>query len=133
MKKHWSFLLGASVVTGIASSLLFKHGKKKLDENRSTADLIKVYQGQWWFVDKKKATQHQLTIDDKLTIVLDGKELEFALIEWNMTRLTIQDSFGFHLIIETKADKPATLYDEADDSTYLLEAVVPVEKLIEED
>lgn len=80
-----------------------------------------------------KATQHQLLIDDQLQIQIDGKKLTFSLIEWNLKRLVVQDSFGFHLIIETKNDIPYTLYDEADDRTYLLEKVLPIDEIISAD
>ncbi|MBL1227887.1 DUF4828 domain-containing protein [Enterococcus sp. BWB1-3] len=133
MKKRWSFLIGASVLTGIASSLLFKKNKSSQESNLTASDLIKIFQGQWWFVDKMKATQHQLSIDDQLQIQIDGKKLTFSLIEWNIKRLVVQDSFGFHLIIETKNDIPYTLYDEADDKTYLLEKVLPINEIIRSD
>lgn len=133
MKKRWSFLLGASVLTGIASSFLLKQTKDKQDSYLSAADLIKIFQGQWWFVDKRKSTQHQLIIDEELTIKIDDRAVEYTLIEWTTKRLVVQDSFGFHLIIETKDNVPHTLYDEADDSTYLLEKIVPMTDILKED
>ncbi|MGC6767181.1 DUF4828 domain-containing protein [Enterococcus sp. LJL128] len=129
MKKHWSFLLGASVVTGLASSLLFKNKKKKQEASQTASDLITLFQGKWWFINQGKATQHQLAIDEKLNIMIDGKPVTYSLVEWNIQRLVVQDTYGFHLIVETRNNQPYTLYDEADDRTYLLEKVTSMEKL----
>ena len=133
MKKRWSFLLGVSVLTGIASSLLVKKGKSTQEAILTPSDLLTIYQGQWWFVDTRKATQHQLSIDEELQIRIDEKFLEYTIIEWTAKRLVVQDTFGFHLIIETKDDTPHTLYDEADDRTYTLEKVLPIDEIIQPD
>ena len=56
MKKHWTFLVGASLLTGLAGSILWKKNKQL----PSPQELQHNYTGHWWFVDVKKATQHTL-------------------------------------------------------------------------
>ncbi|MBP2098376.1 DUF4828 domain-containing protein [Enterococcus rivorum] len=130
MKKHWSFLLGASLLTGFAGSFFLKK-KREIEQTELPANnLYKIYSGSWWFVNKLKATQHTLEIDDKLTITIDGKELQYLLIELNSQRLVAQDEFGYHLIVQCNRNStPTSLYDEADDCTYLLEPVLSVDEL----
>lgn len=122
MKKHWSFLLGASVL-GVAGSLLFKNKRKQVQADTDTLDLYKLYQGDWWFVDQQKATQHTLTISDTLQVILDKRKLQVALIELNMNRLVVQDNYGYHLILQRHGAQAFSLYDEADDQTYPLEPI----------
>lgn len=126
MKKHWSFLLGASLLTGLAGSIFLK----KKYETQPAATLYKIYTGSWWFVNKQKATQHTLEINEKLAITIDGKELNYLLIELTTHRLVAQDEFGYHIIIQCNNDSiPTSLYDEADDCTYILEPVLPIDEL----
>lgn len=128
MKKNWSLFLGASLITGIAGSLFLK---KKQERQRSDSDipnLYKSYLGSWWFVNKQKATQHTLTIEDDLQITIDGKKLSYMLVELTNKRLVAQDEYGYHLIVQCLKDKPASLYDEADDATYVLESTDSLER-----
>ena len=122
MKKYWSLFLGASLITGFAGSLFLK---KKQDNQQSYSEipnLYKRYLGSWWFVNKVKATQHTLTIEDDLQLIIDGKKLNYMLVELTSKRLVAQDEYGYHLIVQCLNDKPVSLYDEADDATYVLEA-----------
>jgi hypothetical protein len=128
MKKHWSFFLGASVLTGIAGSLFLKR-KQTRQSDALVPNLYKTYIGSWWFVNKQKATQHTLKITDDLQIIIDDKKLSYALIELTNKRLVAQDEYGYHLIIQCLQEKPASLYDEADDTTYLLEEIKPLDDL----
>ncbi|MEI5991313.1 DUF4828 domain-containing protein [Enterococcus crotali] len=122
MKKHWSLFLGASLITGIAGSLFLKKQQGKQPIDTDIPNLYKSYLGSWWFVNKQKATQHTLTIEDDLQIIIDGKKLNYMLVELTSKRLVAQDEYGYHLIVQCLNDKPASLYDEADDATYVLEA-----------
>ncbi|MDA9472848.1 DUF4828 domain-containing protein [Enterococcus sp. 5H] len=122
MKKHWSLFLGASLITGIAGSLFLKKQQEKQQLEPDIPSLYKSYFGSWWFVNKQKATQHTLNIDEHLQILIDGRELSYKLVELTTKRLVIQDEYGYHLIIQCINKKPASLYDEADDATYVLEA-----------
>ncbi|WP_430602175.1 hypothetical protein IGJ02_002463 [Enterococcus sp. DIV0724b] len=122
MKKHWSLFLGASLITGIAGSLFLKKKQERLQTDADIPNLYKSYLGSWWFVNKAKATQHTLQIEDDLQIIIDGKKLSYMLVELTNKRLVAQDEYGYHLIVQCLNDKPASLYDEADDATYVLEA-----------
>ncbi|MGM0218237.1 DUF4828 domain-containing protein [Enterococcus sp. AZ126] len=122
MKKHWSLFLGASLITGIAGSLFLKKKQEKQQPDIDIPNLYKRYLGSWWFVNKLKATQHTLKIEDDLQIIIDGKNLSYMLVELTSKRLVAQDEYGYHLIVQCLNGKPASLYDEADDATYVLEA-----------
>lgn len=127
MKKHWSLFLGASLITGIAGSLFLKKKQANQQPDSDIPNLYKSYLGSWWFVNKQKATQHTLKIEDDLQIIIDGKELRYMLVELTNKRLVAQDEYGYHLIIQCLNDKPASLYDEADDATYVLESTDSLE------
>lgn len=130
MKKYWSFLLGASLLTGLAGSIFFKQKHDTPQSDLPATTLDKIYTGSWWFVNKFKATQHVLEIDEKLAITIDGKALHYFLIELTPQRLVAQDEFGYHLIVQCNHDTtPTSLYDEADDCTYLLEPVLSMDEL----
>ena len=105
MKKHWTFLVGASLLTGLAGSILWKKNKQL----PSPQELQHNYTGHWWFVDVKKATQHTLEITSSFNVFIDGKQTH---------------KLGYHLIIQCENGVPATLYDEADDETYTLERAI---------
>ncbi len=122
MKKHWSLFLGASLITGIAGSLFLKKQQEKQQTSTSIPNLYKSYIGRWWFVNKQKAIQHTLSIEEDLQISIDGKNVNYSLIELTSKRLVAQDEYGYHLIVQCINDEPASLYDEADDATYVLES-----------
>ncbi|MBM7688928.1 DUF4828 domain-containing protein [Enterococcus ureilyticus] len=123
MKKHWSLFLGASLITGIAGSLFLKKKQEKPQADSIIPNLYKRYLGSWWFVNKQKAIQHTLKIENDLQMFVDGKKLSYMLVELTNKRLVAQDEYGYHLIVQCLNGKPASLYDEADDVTYVLEAV----------
>lgn len=130
MKKHWSFILGASLLTGLAGSIFLKKKWDPPQTNLPATTLNKTYKGSWWFVNKRKATQHTLEIDEQLSITIDGKKLHYLLIELTPQRLVAQDEFGYHLIVQCNLNTgPTSLYDEADDCTYLLEPVQSIDEL----
>lgn len=122
MKKHWSLFLGASLITGIAGSLFLKKKQEKQQTDSVIPNLYKSYLGSWWFVNKQKATQHTLEIQDDLQIIIDGKNLSYVLVELTNKRLVAQDEYGYHLIVQCINELPASLYDEADDATYILDS-----------
>ena len=120
MKKHWTFLVGASLLTGLAGSILWKKNKQL----PSPQELQHNYTGHWWFEDVKKATQHTLEITSSFNVFIDGKQTHALLVELTPKRLVILDKLGYHLIIQCENGVPATLYDEADDETYTLERAI---------
>ncbi|MFD2306542.1 DUF4828 domain-containing protein [Enterococcus termitis] len=123
MKKHWSLFLGASLITGLAGSLFLKKKQEQQHSKASIPNLYKSYIGSWWFVNKQKATQHTLSIEEDLQLIIDGKKVNYGLIELTSKRLVAQDEYGYHLIVQCINETPSSLYDEADDATYVLEAI----------
>lgn len=123
MKKNWSLFLGASLITGIAGSMFLKKKQTNHQSDFGVPNLYNSYIGSWWFVNKLKATQHTLSIKEDLQIIIDGKKLSYILVELTTKRLVAQDEYGYHLIIQCLNDQPVSLYDEADDATYLLELI----------
>lgn len=122
MKKHWTLLVGASLLTGLAGSLLLKK-KQGTSDAGTSKDIQRIYIGQWWFVNKNKATQHTLEINSSFSLSIDGKKINSLLVELTPKRFVIQDEFGYHLIVQSEAGQPVSLYDEADDETYQLSAI----------
>ena len=110
MKKHWTFLVGASLLTGLAGSILWKKNKQL----PSPQELQHNYTGHWWFVE----------ITSSFNVFIDGKQTHALLVELTPKRLVILDKLGYHLIIQCENGVPATLYDEADDETYTLERAI---------
>lgn len=110
MKRKWHVFLGASVIAGALGLFLRK-------EEAVSEDPSLLYVGSWSFFHPKEAKSHVLTIYPDLSIRIDGKEIVYQLIELTKTKLTIQDQFGYHLVIKTEKGVPATLYDEADDAS----------------
>ncbi|MBP1043705.1 DUF4828 domain-containing protein [Vagococcus sp. BWB3-3] len=114
-KKHWSVFLGLSLVAGVASSLLLKRNKD------SQATLPQHYQGTWWFIDQQQKVQHSLEVLPDFSLKIDGRPLPAELLELTAERLVLQDQYGYHLVINCRLQEPVDFYDEANDSTYLLE------------
>ncbi|EOH87815.1 DUF4828 domain-containing protein [Enterococcus pallens] len=110
MKRKWHVFLGASVIAGALGLFLRK-------EEAASEDPSLLYVGSWSFFHPKEAKNHILTIYPDLSIMIDGKEIVYQLIELTKNKLTIQDQFGYHLVIKTEKGVPTTLYDEADDAS----------------
>lgn len=123
MKKHWSLVLGASLLTGVAGSWLLNKKRKQSLAYSDIKQLSQLYAGRWWFVNQQKATQHTLTVHDDLSLSIDGKEISYNLIELTPKRFAVQDEYGYHLILQCLDKVPISLYDEADDATYPLEKI----------
>lgn len=117
-KKHWSVFLGLSVVAGVASSLLLRKNKK-ISTNQLS--LQQNYQGTWWFIDQQHKVQHSLEILPDFTIKIDDRLFPNELLELTTERLVLRDQYGYHLVINCRNLEPFDFYDEANDSTYILE------------
>ncbi|MBO1308258.1 DUF4828 domain-containing protein [Enterococcus sp. 669A] len=116
MKRKWHVFLGASVVAGALGLFLRK-------EEAVSEDPSLLYVGSWSFFHPKEAKHHVLTIYPDLSMNIDGKEIAYHLVELTKNKLTIQDQFGYHLIIHTENGVPTTLYDEADDVSFPISGV----------
>lgn len=113
MKKRWPLVIGASILTGIIGSMTLHKNRKN-----QTEDFIQKYIGQWQFTDASNRT-HSLSIQPSLEIAIDRHTLPLTVIELTKDQYTLQDQYGYHLIIKNNGEG-ATLYDEADDFTYKL-------------
>lgn len=118
MKKRWPWFVGASILTGLASSLALRK-----QEPLPQIDLSKIYAGSYWFIDQKKRAQHRLDLSPTLKIKIDNRPIPSQLVELTEQRIVFRDEFGYHLIITKHEDSPFELYDEADDLIYYLEAI----------
>lgn len=124
-KKHWPFVVGLSLLTGLAGSSLFRKRDERLNQ-QEIEQLLHNYVGSWWFIEEVKHVQHRLKIDEKLNLHLDGRLLQGSLQELTKNKLVFQDQYGYHLAIHCLQNSPVELYDEADDKTYQL---LPIEPL----
>ncbi|MGM0215589.1 DUF4828 domain-containing protein [Enterococcus sp. AZ109] len=111
MKRKWHVFLGASLAAGALSLFLRK-------EEAALEDPSSLYVGSWSFFHPKEVKDHVLTIYPDLSMTIDGKAIAYQLIELTKNKLTIQDQFGYHLIIHTENGVPSILYDEADDVSF---------------
>lgn len=123
MKKRWPILIGVSIL-GIAGSLFLK---KERDEE-APQQLSTCYRGNWWYINRNKATQHTLAIFDDFSLEIDGRKVLGTLVELNRDRLVFQDQYGYHLIVSCENGRPISIYDEADDETYTLEPVATTDQ-----
>ncbi|GCF93953.1 DUF4828 domain-containing protein [Enterococcus florum] len=110
MKRRWQLFLGASLLAGLAGSAILKKG-----EPTKSRDVTQLYVGSWSFFHPKEATKHTMTIYPDLSIMIDGKEIHYQLIELSDEKFAIQDQLGYHLLLKAEDGVPTLLYDEADD------------------
>jgi hypothetical protein len=88
------------------------------DEQTKQRELAMIYFGSWEFSDNKRT--HVITIYPDLSIDLDHQAIIYKQVELSTEKFTIQDQFGYHLTIHTDQQIPQTIYDEAEEKTYLL-------------
>lgn len=117
-KKHWSLVLGFSLMAGVASSLLLRKNKQDTSDH---IPLQNNYQGTWWYIDQQHQVQHSLKISADFSLQIDGRDFPNELLELSPERLVLRDQYGYHLIINCHKQQPIEFYDEANDCTYHLE------------
>jgi hypothetical protein len=105
-----SVLIGLSLLTGVASSLLLRKEKQK--EPRPQ------FVGKWQFTSKMKDIV-SVEITNEHSLLIDGKQSPTVIVELTPSRLVLLDSLGYHLIIKQE-EQGFTLYDEAEDCQYPL-------------
>lgn len=117
MKRRWPVVIGVSLfgVVASAAGLLSKKPKKEDPKNWA-----KKYLGHWTFKNEREKTVHQIFVDSQFRLTIDGQAINGVLLELNNTRLVWQDQFGFQLKIAVDGFSGGTIYDEADDTTYIL-------------
>lgn len=110
MKKRIIYILLAGIAT--------LAGKKVLDHKKKEAqvDHLNKYCGTWSFTDTSQ-THHELTIHSDYSFWLDDRSLGTLLVEVTSEKLIVRDQYGFYL---TFSYNDMLLYDEANDSAYLL-------------
>lgn len=112
-KRPWPFVVGASLA-GVAYGLVTKKKKQDLKNNWA-----KKYVGKWQFKNKNQINILEITSD--FHILVNDKKLAGVLEELSQEQLVWQDNFGYHIKILADDKAPVTIYDEADNVTYLLE------------
>lgn len=80
--------------------------------------LAQQYTGRYAFLDELTNKTHQIVVSKELAIKIDGRVLPGTVTGISTDRLTFLDHYGYQLIITNGADGPATVYDEAEDTTY---------------
>lgn len=81
-------------------------------------ELAHAYTGDYAFLDELTHKSHQLSISPELDIKIDGRSLAGQVVGITTDQLIFLDHYGYQLIITNGDDGPATVYDEAEDTTY---------------
>lgn len=81
------------------------------------------YTGQWTFVDSTNKKQHTFSIAPSLHLFIDRREIEGHIVKIDQNELLFLDKYGYRVKVTAGLNGPTTVYDEADDVTYKLEAV----------
>ena len=67
--------------------------------------------------------QHTFSIAPSLHLFIDRREIEGHIVKIDQNELLLLDKYGYHVKVTAGLNGPTTVYDEADDVTYKLEAV----------
>ncbi|WP_071131802.1 DUF4828 domain-containing protein [Enterococcus timonensis] len=113
-KKAWPFVVGASIL-GLAAGLV---AKKKLPDKKEAHP--EKFIGHFEFTIPKPNAIHHLHVDQQYRIFINRQHVSGALQELSNDQLVWQDEFGFQIKIIADNNGPVSIYDEADDQTYLL-------------
>ena len=116
-KKHLPFVIGASILGVVASAAGLVAKKNKADEQTFWK---KKYVGHWTFENAIQNSVHQIYVDSEFKLTIDGQPVNGVIQELSKKQLVWQDKYGFQLVLVVDGQKPATMYDEADDKTYEL-------------
>lgn len=122
MKGRDIALFGISLVAGLTGGFSLR---KKKDPQPSTSPLF--YVGTWQFIDPHNQRHHRLEISPNLDVQIDDHQLQVRVQDLNEQQLTFQDKFGYHLTIHANERQPISFFDEADDCTYAMKPIVPIE------
>ncbi|MDR0922188.1 MAG: DUF4828 domain-containing protein [Lactobacillales bacterium] len=120
MKKGWQVLLSASVLAGVVGSLFIR--KNRGTDSSRLEELKNKYVGKWQFNNNHKKN-HTLTISKKFELAIDEQPVKGLIIELNKDNLIVQDKYGYQIKILTNGNNPVSVYDEADDATYILDKI----------
>lgn len=112
MKRKIPWLIGLSVVTGLAGSLLVK---KNQPTHSETGNFI----GTWHYRSPHNQRIIQVTVTPDYRLEINGRAASDTVVELNPDRLVFLDTMGYHLIFQQQ-DETLLFYDETEDRSFPL-------------
>lgn len=103
---------------------IFEQTIHQYQQKVRTAQASKVasyYAGNWSFNDEQTHKKHTLKITPNLLVQIDNKPLSGNVIQLTENELIFLDHFGYQLKITCQNQRPVSIYDEAEDTDYLIE------------
>lgn len=113
MKKHFPLVIGASLLTGLAGSILLRKKQSVHSEN------YRRFIGEWQYKKGRTGNPIAVTVTDKYQILFQDQLEPTTLVELTPSRLVLLDKLGYHIIFEEKNNQ-LTFYDETEDKTFSL-------------
>ncbi|TBX47330.1 DUF4828 domain-containing protein [Lactiplantibacillus paraplantarum] len=116
MKRRGVILFGLSLLAGLSSTLV----RKRHPSTVADGDLAVFYAGTWTYRDEAHHRDHILEIDPNMMIRIDGRSMPATVESISASALVLLDQYGFHLEVRANEQRPVTLFDEADDRSYVI-------------
>lgn len=112
MKRKIPWLIGLSVVTGLAGSLLVRKNQQNRDESGS-------FIGSWHYQLPHNQRLIHVTVTPEYQLQINGRPASDTVVELTPDRLVFLDTMGYHLIFE-RQDEDLMFYDETEDRSFPL-------------